>query len=120
MRCVICLKNRAVNFICPYCMNSVKHVLRPIQMNVGKEITEGFKSLPLNKQWQVIDLTNKRIGKTLKAGLASELFLGALISEYTQMIILRHSELEIPMRITHDDIYIRRYSQYKSKKGEVI
>lgn len=125
MYCVVCLKNRARDFFCVYCEPKIETLFRSGQLSVAKEDKNKFFKLHIEDQWRVIYLTNKRLGKLLKAshmqhgqlcGIASiEFYLGRMISEYTEMVILGHSILEIPPTPNEDNVG-RNYHQYKTAK----
>ena len=129
MYCVVCLKNRASDFFCPYCRKNVETLFRPGQLIVAKEDREDFFSLKFSQQWNVIYLTNKRLGKLLKqshiehgrlVGIASiEFYLTRIIKEYTEMILLGHDQLEIPVAPKEDNVG-RDYHQYKTMHGGIL
>jgi hypothetical protein len=122
MYCIVCLNNRARDFFCPYCEDNIKQLLREGQLKVTRETYDDFKSLPMNKQWEVIYHVNKRLGKALKADVykESDFRIDILIREYSEMVLLRHQELEIPQRTENDDINRRSYTQYMTIKGGIL
>lgn len=129
MYCVVCLKNRARDFFCTYCQPKVETLFKPGQLSVAKEDKEDFLSLRLENQWNVIYLTNKRLGKLLKlseirngvlTGIAVlEFHLGRIICEYTEMVLLGHQQLEIPPAPKEDNVG-RDYHQYKTMHGGIL
>lgn len=116
MYCVVCLKNRAREFFCPYCKPNIEVILTPKQLTVNQDTFEDFKSLPIDRQWEVIYLTNKRLGRMLKAHLSSEFFLDRIILEYTEMVLGRHEHLEFPPLPNDFNMNLTSYNQYKNKK----
>ena len=128
MYCVVCLKNRARDFFCVYCEPKIETLFRSGQLLVAKEDRKHFLSLKVEDQWRVIYLTNKRLGKLLKVsymqhgqlgGIASiEFYLGRIICEYTEMVLLGHENLDIPPTPKEDNVG-RNYHQYKTAKEHI-
>jgi hypothetical protein len=118
MYCVICLKNRARDFYCPYCMPKIKQILTPYQISVGKDVKEMFINLPLDIQYKIISLTNKRLGNVLRLGnyRDTDFFKTEnIIKEYTDMVKLNHLVLDLPIS-NNGDLNQCRYRQYESPK----
>ena len=129
MYCVVCLKHRASGFFCVYCRPKIETLFKPGQLSVEKSIAEDFFSLHVEDQWRVIYLTNKRLGRLLKlsdirhgvlTGIATlEFYLGRIIYEYTEMVLLGHDQLEIPPAPKEDNVG-RDYHQYKTMHGGIL
>lgn len=89
-------------------------------LHISDDDVNDLKSLTKEQQWKVSYLTNKRLGRMLKANVKDEFFLGAVIREYTEMIILKHKELEISPYSNNYDMFTRSYRQYQTKKGGIL
>lgn len=121
MYCIVCLKNSARDFFCPSDEHMIKQILRSGQIKVSNDVTDNFKTLLMSDQWKVIYLTNKRLGKALKSGVYKEtdFRIEIMIREYTEMVILGHTKLEIPP-CDRDDTEARSYTQYTTMRGGIM
>jgi hypothetical protein len=119
MYCIICLKNRARNFYCPYCLPKLKKLFKAKQMKVEKETRDVFLSLSVNKQLEVVKLTSKRFGVLLKTRLfeIQDFSIDVMIQEYCKMVSLDHENLDLPKK-SNEDRVVYKYGVYESPKEQ--
>jgi hypothetical protein len=116
MYCIVCLKNRARDFYCPYCEPKIRKILKSNQVTIEKSTKEDFDKLLPEMQYKVIYLTNRRLGKSLRAQVHLEwtFKVDVILQEYCRMVLLEHEHLEIP--VNAEDTSVWKYQVYVSPK----